>query len=116
MSGRDNTMRPANGPPKTILRRPARTTIMKYRANITAPRKFHVAAYRRPAGYQARRWAFGQRLPSAYFARDYWISNFWLYGLMQPWDGYEWVRVGDDALLVDVDTGEVIRVEYDVFY
>jgi len=29
---------------------------------------------------------------------------------------YVRVRVGDDALLVDVDTGEVIRVVYGVFY
>ena len=36
-------------------------------------------------------------------------------GLLTPWDGYEWVRYGDDALLVDIDTGEVIRVEYDLF-
>lgn len=30
--------------------------------------------------------------------------------------GYEWVRVGADALLVDRHSGEVIRVEHDVFY
>jgi Ni/Co efflux regulator RcnB len=35
---------------------------------------------------------------------------------MPPWAGYEWVRYGNDALLVDVDTGEIIRVEYDIFY
>jgi Ni/Co efflux regulator RcnB len=34
---------------------------------------------------------------------------------MAPWDGYEWVRYGDDALLIDTDTGEVIRTEYDLF-
>ena len=48
--------------------------------------------------------------------RDYWISDFALYGLMEPWPGYEWIRVGDDALLVDIETGEVIRVEYGLFY
>ncbi len=48
--------------------------------------------------------------------RDYWIGNYVSFGLIGPPDGYQWVRVGDDALLVDVDTGEVLQVEYGVFY
>jgi Ni/Co efflux regulator RcnB len=32
-----------------------------------------------------------------------------------PPAGYEWVRVGDDALLIDVNTGEVLQAEYGVF-
>ena len=35
---------------------------------------------------------------------------------MDPPYGYVWVRYGDDALLVDVDTGEILRVVYGVFY
>jgi Ni/Co efflux regulator RcnB len=50
------------------------------------------------------------------FVRDYWIGDFIMFALMSPPDGYVWVRVGDDALLVDADTGEVVQVVYDVFY
>jgi Ni/Co efflux regulator RcnB len=32
-----------------------------------------------------------------------------------PPAGYEWVRVGADALLVNTATGEVLQVEYGVF-
>lgn len=34
----------------------------------------------------------------------------------RPPYGAIWVRVGNDALLVDRDSGEVITVQYDVFY
>lgn len=103
---------------KTVVHKTVnRTEVIKARANIQAPRRFHVTvAYRQPPGFYVHRWTFGERLPVAFYARDYWLADFATYGLMAPWEGYEWVRVGDDALLVDVGTGEVIRVEYGLFY
>ncbi len=102
---------------KTVVHKTVdRRTILKVRANITAPRRFHaVKVYVRPTGWYAHRWTYGERLPRAFFAPDYFILDFAAYGLISPWDGYEWVRYGDDALLIDIDTGEVIRVEYDLF-
>ena len=44
------------------------------------------------------------------------LSNYDDYGLDEPDNGYVWVRDGDDAVLVDRYTGEVVEVEYDVFY
>jgi Ni/Co efflux regulator RcnB len=90
--------------------------ISTYHRNITAERRFHYGEYRAPAGYEYRRWTYGERLPREYFAQDYWIANYLNFGL--PWapDGCEWVRFGPDALLVDVDTGEIIQVVYGVFY
>ena len=108
-----------NGPDKKVVvhKTVDRSVILKVRANITAPRKFHAArAYVRPAGWYEHRWTYGERLPRNFFASDFWITDFGVYGLIAPWDGYEWVRYGDDALLIDVDTGEVIRVEYGLFY
>jgi Ni/Co efflux regulator RcnB len=108
-----------NGPDKKVVvhKTVDRNIIMKVRANITAPRKFHAArAYVRPAGWYEHRWTYGERLPRNFFASDFWITDYLAYGLIAPWDGYEWVRYGDDALLIDVDTGEVIRVEYGLFY
>ena len=48
--------------------------------------------------------------------RDYWLTDYYAYDLMAPPYGYEWVRYGDDALLVNIYTGEILQVEYDVFY
>ena len=70
----------------------------------------------RPAGWYDHRWTFGEFLPSAFWGRDYWLSNYSIYDLPPPPYGATWVRVGTDALLVDQDSGEVITVEYDVFY
>jgi Ni/Co efflux regulator RcnB len=103
---------------RTVVRkRVDRNTVIKFRANVRAPHRFHFnRAYVHPAGWYAHRWTFGERLPRAFFAPDYFILDFATFGLMTPWSGYEWVRYGNDALLIDVETGEVIRVEYDLFY
>ena len=86
------------------------------RRSFRAPHRFHVGIYRRPAGWYAHRWVLGQRLPRAWFGRDYWIVDFGIYGLIPPPDGLIWVRVGDDAVLIDQYTGEVIQIEYGIFY
>jgi Ni/Co efflux regulator RcnB len=90
--------------------------VLALRRNYRAPHRYHFGTYRRPHGWYAHRWAYGQRLPRAWFARNYWIPNYITFGLVAPPDGYQWVRVGNDAMLVDVDTGEIVRVVYDVFY
>ncbi len=90
--------------------------ISSYRRNITADRHYHYGDYNAPRDYSYRRWSYGDRLPSEYYTRDYWLANFLNFGLMQPPDGYVWVRYGSDALLVDEYTGEVVQVVYGVFY
>ena len=84
--------------------------------NFHAERRFHAAPWHPPRDYQYRRWTYGERLPSLYFAPGLWITSFGLYGLMAPPPDTVWVRNGPDALLVDRDSGEIIRVQYDVFY
>lgn len=110
--------RPAHRTVRTVktvtTRRPA--AVAARRRNIQAPRHFHAGAYRAPRGYVARRWSFGERLPAAYFARDYWLGNYALYGLFAPPSGLVWVRVGNDGLLIDEYTGEIVQVEYGLFY
>ncbi|HEX2815730.1 MAG TPA: RcnB family protein [Phenylobacterium sp.] len=86
------------------------------RGNVQASRHFQAGAYRPPQGFQSRHWGYGDRLPRAYFARNYWLTNFLIYGLLSPPPGLVWVRVGPDALLIDEYSGEVIRVDYGVFY
>lgn len=55
-------------------------------------------------------------LPVFFWTRDYWIDSYWQFGLMNPPYGYVWVRYGDDAFLVNVQTGLILRVVYGVFY
>lgn len=87
-----------------------------YHRNFHAQRRFRGPQYRRPAGWYDHRWTFGEFLPSAFWARDYWLYDYDTYDLPPPPYGAVWVRVGSDALLIDQDSGEVITVEYDVFY
>ena len=90
--------------------------VSRFQGNVTSSHRFRVGSYRGPSGYSYRHWSYGDRLPSIYFVRDYWLLDFLTYGLMDPPYGYEWVRYGPDALLIDLDTGEIVRVEYNVFY
>ena len=87
-----------------------------YHRGFNASRRFNVPNYRRPAGWYERRWTFGEFLPAAFWARDYWIVDFEEYDLPPPPYGAVWVRVAGDALLIDEDTGEIITIAYRVFY
>ena len=79
-------------------------------------RRFHAGVYRRPGGWYAHHWTIGERLPRGWFARDYWINDWAIYGLWAPVDGLIWVRVGPDATLVDPASGAVVGVEYGLFF
>jgi Nickel/cobalt transporter regulator len=69
-----------------------------------------------PRGWGYQRWAVGAFLPPVFLVRDYWYPDWDLIGLPPPPPDYQWVRYGPDLLLVDLTTGEVIDVVYDVFY
>ena len=90
--------------------------VAKLRRNVVAVHRFHAGPYRAPPGFRYRRWAFGERLPGIFFAPAFWISDFLAFDLFPPPDGYVWVRYGPDALLIDRYTGEIIQVDYGVFY
>ena len=74
-----------------------------------------MAPYRYPNGWFVRSWYFGDYLPGGWYASYYYL-DWRAYGLAYPPIGCEWVRVGRDALLVDVWTGEVLSVYYDLFW
>jgi Ni/Co efflux regulator RcnB len=86
-----------------------------YEHNYQADRAYHIGMYHRPHGWVARRWRYGEVLPRAYWEPRYIIGDYWLFGLDVPPVGYEWVRDDDDAILVDVATGQILQVEYGVF-
>ncbi len=105
--------RPAE--PQGWNKRPATFDRGAYQHNFHAPRSFRIGPYHPPGGWVPTHWAFGQILPRAYWAPEYHIADYWLFGLELPPAGYEWVRDDDDAILVNVDNGEILQVEYGIF-
>ncbi len=101
---------------KVTVNNRGRADIARYRKVVRAPHRFHVAAWRAPRGFAYRRFSLGERIPGVLLAAEFFLASYAAYGLEAPPSGYVWVRDGDDAVLVDRYTGEVIAVEYDVFY
>jgi Ni/Co efflux regulator RcnB len=78
--------------------------------------RFHAGGYRAPYGYYVRSWAFGDFLPRDWFGDPYFIGDFLDYDLPYPPPGFEWVRVGPDALMVDRYTGRIVQVVRGIFW
>ncbi len=87
-----------------------------YQRNFEAPHRFRFGYYQRPQGWYYRRWSYGEFLPEIFWASEFWIDDWWMFDLPIPPYGYEWVRYGDDVILVNIYTGEILEVIYDVFY
>jgi Ni/Co efflux regulator RcnB len=95
--------------------RPAAVDRGAYQHNFQAARSYRIGPYHRPPGWTARRWSYGDILPRAFWAPQYLLADYWLFALEVPPAGYEWVRNGADAMLVDINSGEILQVEYGVF-
>ena len=114
----NNNVRRVDQPNQNVQRNDNRRgmDVARFRRNFDAPRRYNAGQYHAPRGYNYRRYGYGQRLPRDYYARNFWLSDFLTFGLLSPPDGYVWVRYGPDALLIDEETGEIIQVQYNVFY
>ena len=77
--------------------------------------RVYAGGYVFPRGHRYLRRRPGQRLSLVFLASSYWFADYAAAGFDDPPDGCEWIRYGPDLLLVDIDTGEIIDVEYDVF-
>lgn len=73
-------------------------------------------AWRPPSGFYLRAWTFGEFLPRGWYGPGAWIVDPWRYDLPLPPPGYDWVRSGPDALLVDQFTGRIVQVVRDAFW
>jgi len=113
---------------RTVIKRPGEGSALRnrdqgrlsfdqsrWRPVYVSPRKFRIAAYRRPSGWYAHSWSRGAYLPRAWFVTSYYLNRA-SYGLPYPPIGCEWIRVGEDALLVDIWTGRVLSVYRNVFW
>jgi Nickel/cobalt transporter regulator len=66
--------------------------------------------------YSYSRLSIGVVIGAPFYSERYWIADPWSYRLPEAWGPYRWVRYYDDALLVDIYSGEVVDVVYDIFY
>jgi len=81
-----------------------------------ARQRFEIGFYEAPWGYAPRLWVYGDRLPYAYYGARYLVDDYYDYDLYAPPYGAEWVRVGNDVLLVDMQSGEVLDVVANLFW
>jgi Ni/Co efflux regulator RcnB len=69
---------------------------------------FHLGFYYDPFGWGYQPFSIGSRLWPNYYSSSYWLSDPWQYRLPYAPPGTQWIRYYNDALLVDIYTGEVI--------
>ncbi len=77
--------------------------------------RFRGGNWRWPRGYGYQRWWIGGILPALFLSQAYWFDDYASLGFGPPPYGCEWVRYGPDLLLVNIDSGQIIDVEYGVF-
>ena len=87
----------------------------QYRRTITTTKHYDAGAFVAPSGYTYTRYELGQRVNGELLGKNYTLSSYGDYALQVPPSGLEWIRVGDDALLVDRNTGEVVQSDYGLF-
>lgn len=88
----------------------------RYRRAYHAKHRYRASRYIYPSGWYVRVWNFGDRLPhSSWYSNRYYL-DWWRYSLPRPPIGTEWIRMRDDAILVDVWTGRVLAVYHDLFW
>ena len=77
---------------------------------------FRLGRYYDPYRYGYRRFSIGFSLFPSYYRSNYWLNDPWMYRLPPAYGPYRWVRYYDDALLVNIYTGQVVDVEYNFFW
>ena len=87
----------------------------QYVRTITATKHYNTSAFIGPPGYTYTRYTVGERAPSMLLGGRYTLVKYYTYGLEAPPEGLTWIRAGNDALLVDAKTGEVVQTDYSLF-
>ena len=77
---------------------------------------FRIGFYYDPFGWDYMRYGIGWRLWPSYYSSNFWLNDSWQYRLPPAYGPYRWVRYYNDALLVNIYTGQVVDVEYDFFW
>ena len=77
---------------------------------------YRLGRYHDPYGWGYRRWSIGYGLWPSHYSSNFWLNDPWMYRLPQSYGPYRWVRYYDDALLVNIYTGQVVDVVYNFFW
>ncbi|QGN56214.1 hypothetical protein GKE62_00340 [Novosphingobium sp. Gsoil 351] len=78
---------------------------------------YRVGRYYSPYNsYRYSRLNIGFFLQPLFYSQNYWIDDPYQYRLPEAYGPYRWVRYYDDALLVDIYSGEVVDVIHDFFW
>ena len=77
---------------------------------------FNLGSYYDPFGWGYRPLSAGFTLYSGYYRSSFWIDDPWQYRLPPVYGPYRWVRYFDDAVLVDIYSGQVVDVIRDFFW
>jgi Ni/Co efflux regulator RcnB len=87
-----------------------------YRKTVTSTRRYDAGTFVAPSGYTYTRYSIGERVPQVLIGSPKLVlDDYSTYRLDSPPEGLEWIRVGNDALLISRATGEVIQTDYDLF-
>jgi Ni/Co efflux regulator RcnB len=77
---------------------------------------FRLGFYYDPFGWSYRRWSAGSYLYPSYYGSRFWLNDPGHYRLPPAYGPYRWVRYWNDALLVNVYTGQVVDVLHNFFW
>ena len=77
---------------------------------------FHFGFYYDPFGWGYQPYQIGWRMWPSYYSSNFWINDPWQYRLPYAPPGTQWVRYYDDAVLVDMWSGQVEDVIYNFFW
>jgi len=77
---------------------------------------YHQHSYRDPFGWAYQTFSIGWRLWPNYYSSSYWINDPGMYRLPPAPPGTRWIRYYNDALLVDMWSGEVVDVIHNFFW
>lgn len=77
---------------------------------------FRLGRYHDPFGYGYQRLSIGFNLFPGYYQSNYWLDDPYQYRLPPVYGPYRWVRYYDDAVLVDIYSGEVVEVIQGFFW
>ena len=87
-----------------------------WRRSYQSTHRYRTSRYVYPSGWYVRVWNFGDILPNrSWYSQTYYL-DWWRYDLPRPPIGTEWIRMRDDAVLVDIWSGRVLAVYYDLFW
>ena len=87
-----------------------------FRKTVTATHHYNDGTFAAPAGYTYTRYRLGDHVPGVLLSSDGLVlTDYANYQLVAPPRGLEWIRVGNDALLVNRANGEVIQTDYSLF-